>query len=122
MRPDIFKVDQTQIANFRGRLHQSAHGWDAASGENEVLNKVNGVLCPLIESFVDRDALNQGQPLRFQHAAADGEERSVILIPHSFDHLDGHEFVELHPELRQVSVIREHYRDSITQAGFPNPL
>lgn len=122
MRPDIFKVDQTQIADFRGRQHQRAQGWDATPGENEMLNEVHGVLCAFVESFVDRDALNQGQPLRLQHAAADGEKRSVILMPDGFDHLDGYEFVELHAELRQVPIIREQYRDSITQAGFPNPL
>jgi len=63
---DIFKVYQSQIADLRRRVRQRADGREAAAWENEALNKVHGSLRPFVESFVDRDALNEGQPMRLQ--------------------------------------------------------
>lgn len=122
VRPDIFEVNQSQITDLRRCLCQSVDGRDATARENEPLDKIDGSFCSFVESFVDRDALDEGQPLRLQHAAADLEKRSVILMPDRLDHFDGDEFVELRGELRQISIVHEQHPDAIAQAGFPNAL
>ena len=114
MYADIFKVNQPQVADFRRCLCQSADGRDATARENEPLYKIDGAFCPFVVSFVYRDALNEGQPIRLQHAAADLKKRSVILMPDGLDHFDGDEFVELRGELRQIPIVHETHHDAIT--------
>ena len=92
---DVFQMNELEVRCAGCRLQQRGDRRNAGAGKDIAFDEVH--LVPRTGELLvgDGDGLKQHRTIRFEQGSALAEEARIILVAHSFDHFDGHQFVVL---------------------------
>ena len=113
LRPDLAHLGVAGEAGGDLRLRG-----EAAAGEDVGVGEAARPLLDLVEAVVDRDRLQQHQPVRAEQLVAAAEELVEVPPADGLDHLDRDEAVVA---AAQVAVVLEQHGDPVLEPGFGDP-
>ena len=105
----VTRARQSAISPLRGQ---------AAAGEDVGVGEAAGALLDLVEVVVDRDRLQQHQPVGGEQLVAAAEEVVEVLPADRLDHLDRDQPVVA---AAQVAVVLEQHRHPVLEPGLAHP-
>ena len=103
----------------RGGAPDHLERGQAAAGEDQLVGEAARALLDLVRAVVDRDRLEQHQPVRLEQLGAAREEGVEVLPADRLDHLDRD---ELRVAPAQVAVVLEQHLDAVVEPRLAHAL